>query len=394
MHAALAEIDAIVVRDLGQRYIQRLRSKGGNAARVVDRATLRECLGRVGGIAVVRGYNSTDASRATNLAGVGGGDPGMRIVYVQLAAASGRLQQVRASLAAQAKEIPGTVPRFVSIAAFRGINPRDEADVVLAECEIAKFRELFLFAEADGRSVDILRREHAAWADIHARDATPALWFAPLGGVPLAYVYDGESVPPEVLDLHLDFKPVSFIRAEDAANGTFLQRIAYRVDCGLQPLRTVQRHSVHREGTDFVSRPIPPVIGDAVAETFESDNISRPIFAVCHDRYGADFTAARTLCLVSRYAKRVSTERLEGDPLQFQCAIVAPNWWEAHCRPRCAGSIYFAFSLKSELAQPPGQRTAATSCPDGFGLQLQGVGAIGHSDSAPEPQPLVERRSL
>jgi hypothetical protein len=56
--------------------------------------------------------------------------------------------------------------------------------------------------------------------------------------------------------------------------------------------------------------------------------------------------------------------------------------------------VEFTFSLKNELAQPPGQRTAATSCPDGFGLQLQGVGAIGHSDSAPEPQPLVERRSL
>jgi len=67
-----------------------------------------------------------------------------------------------------------------------------------------------------------------------------------------------------------------------------------------------------------------------VAETFENDGIARTVFGVCHEKYRADFRAARTLCLLSRYARRVCTEHLEGTPLQLQCAIVNDEWWEEH----------------------------------------------------------------
>ena len=122
---------------------------------------------------------------------------------------------------------------FPNLRAFAAHTP----DLIVAECDISQFA--IQFGAYRERSVAVLRGEGEAWTAMDRKNATPALWFAPLGGVPLVFVFDQSSLPSEVLALHLDFKRVSFVPAKEAADPVFLERAAYRLDAGLLPVRVV-----------------------------------------------------------------------------------------------------------------------------------------------------------
>lgn len=250
---------------------------------------------------------------------------GMRVLYVQVPALGERFERVRKALHEQVRQVPGASLDVTLLSRFSGQFVSHPPDLIVAECDVTRFAKQFEAFRDRGTS--ILKGEEEVWTAMERESATPALWFALLGGVPLVFVYDGDQPPAQVYDLHLDTKRVSFVPTEGVAATEFLQTAAYRIDAGLLPVRIVQRHSFHKEGEKHVSREIPRFIGEVVADTFENDGIARAVFAVCHERYGADFRAARTLCLLSRYARQVCTEHLEGTPLQIQCAIVDDGWW-------------------------------------------------------------------
>src|SRR5262249_10118585 len=104
----------------------------------------------------------------------------------------------------------------------------------------------------------------------------------------------------------------------------FVESAAYRYDCGLSAIPITPSFILSRSEPNLV--PIPPFISTIVTEAFDSGN--QWIFSVCATRFEGRFDAAKTLCLVSKYARRTATAQLEGTPLLFQAAIVPNNWWE------------------------------------------------------------------
>ncbi|MBL8792394.1 MAG: DNA integrity scanning protein DisA nucleotide-binding domain protein [Planctomycetia bacterium] len=325
----------------------------------------------------------------------------MRILYVEIPALAERFAGVRHALRTQAQALPRIALTPIQLGQFLAATAEQAADLIVAECAIAEFVDQF--EQNRDAAVSILRREPDAWAKMDGASAAAALWYAALGEAPLVYVHDAEAVPSRVLELHLDNKRVSFVTRDEASAPAFLERALYRFDANVLPVRVLQRHTLRREGGQYVSGAVSPFLSEVMAECFEHDGITRAVFAECQAHYGAVSPVARTLCLLTRYARRMVTEHLEGAPVQLQCAIVPDAWWGDH---RAEFRLLLEFQdnpprlslrelgiLKKSAHCSDGASSLFIVSPDGVLRALVDVGAA-HGGDAHSPATLAARQRV
>lgn len=249
----------------------------------------------------------------------------MDILYVCLPEPSQSFQSAFQALRANVASIPDATLEKVTLSQFAdSYEQRPSFDLIVAECSISEFPgQVQQFMD---KFMSIFVGERTVWSNIVEQSATAALLFAAKPF--LIYLYDIGPLPQKVAEITQFYNNLAFMSCSEITAPGLIESIAFRLDCGLAPLPVVQHLHVEITSGGPIIRKIPEFVSQAVADTFQSDEISRWIFSFCYDHYDADFQVARTLCLVSRYAHRIATEQLEGIPLQFQCAIVPERLWE------------------------------------------------------------------
>lgn len=266
----------------------------------------------------------------------------MNIVYIKSPTSPSSFDAVRAALRENCNRVRCPVPREMTLAEFSEWylkatekDPVETFDLHIVECslkDLAKETE-----EYRGRG-EVFLRDPDLWSQIIQNRAMGAILHASLGQQVIVFLYEEGEVTDEIQKLLARYERMTVKNCTEITNPEFIESAAYRCDCGLSAMLITPSFVLSRSEPKMV--PIPHFISTIVTETFESSAISWWIFSVCAGRFGERFDAARTLCLVSKYARRTTTEQLEGIPLLFQAAIVPNEWWENN---RCTWKPLFSF---------------------------------------------------
>ncbi|HEY47612.1 MAG: hypothetical protein AMJ88_11375 [Anaerolineae bacterium SM23_ 63] len=253
----------------------------------------------------------------------------MDILYITLPEPSNSVLSARQSLNARIKGIPSATLNEIMLSEYADIyrqHSHYSFDLIIAECQINTFNDDIQKYANKLNAIFVGDRE--VWGDIAKESATAALLYTAPGRASIIFLYGDGPIPQKVIDRTLPYTHVTFKSCDEVTKPDFIELLVYRVESGLAPLPLLQHMNVISFAGVVTAQKIPTLISQVLADTFENDDINRWIFSFCYRQYAGDFQAARTLCLVVRYARIVTSEQLEGIPLQFQCAIVPKNWWE------------------------------------------------------------------
>jgi hypothetical protein len=252
----------------------------------------------------------------------------MDILYIALPEPSNSLLSARKSLNDRIKGIPSATLNEIMLSEFADIYRQQSHysyDLIIAECQINTFHDdMQKFAH---KLNAIFVGDRAVWGDITQESAVAALLYTAPGKASIIFLYDDGILPQNVIDRTLPYTHVTFKSCDEVIKPDFIELLIYRVESGLAPLPLLQHRNVISFAGVVTAQKIPTLISQLLTDTFENDDINRWIYSFCYRQYAGDFQAARTLCLVVRYAGIVTSEQLEGIPLQFQCAIVPRQWW-------------------------------------------------------------------
>lgn len=252
----------------------------------------------------------------------------MNIVYIKSPISSSSFAAVREALRkncerVRAKFCEKTLAEFSEW--YLKATERDSTETFhlhIVECSLADLPKEI--KEDYGGKKNPFLCDPAVWPRIIEKKAMGAVYHASLGQQAIVFLYEEGEVTDEVQKLLAHHERMTLKKCIEITNPEFIESAAYRCDCGLSAMLITPSFVLSRSELRMV--PIPHFISTIVTETFESGN--RWIFSVCADRFGGRFAAARTLCLVSKYAQRTTTEQLEGTSLLFQVAIVPNDWWD------------------------------------------------------------------
>lgn len=254
----------------------------------------------------------------------------MNIVYIKSPTLSSSFDAVRAALQENCKCVRDTVFREMTLAEFAEwyLKATERDPVETFDLHIVEYSLKDLPKEIEeyrGKGKKPFLGDPGVWSQIIKNGAMGAVLHASLGQQVIVFLYEEGEVTDELQKLLARYERMGVKKYTEVKNLEFVESAAYRCDCGLSAVPITPSFVLSRSEPKMV--PIPHFISTIVAETFESSAISWWIFSVCADRFGERFDAARTLCLVSEYARRTTTEQLEGTPLLFQAAIVPDDWW-------------------------------------------------------------------
>lgn len=261
----------------------------------------------------------------------------MDILYVKSPRSSSGLQETLTTLRESCRHIPDATLREMTLDTFAEWytenaqkQPPDRFDLQIVECSLDSLHDqIWAYQNAFHPDKD--------WNQIVAESAMGALTWARIGCECVVFVHDGGEVTESIREDLRSFPWMTLATRQQVADVGFLHDAAFRVDLGLKAVRSLQQTGLYRDDSrQWQAFDVPPHIARFVAQTFENDAIHRWLFELCGSLFGKRCEAARTLCVISRYARRVVTESLEGVPLQFQCVIVPTPWWDEHaaeCSP-------------------------------------------------------------
>jgi hypothetical protein len=253
----------------------------------------------------------------------------MDILYIKSPRASSGLQETRGTLRERCRHIPDVALRDMTLAGFAQWyienaqkQPPERFDLQIVECSLDSLHDqIWAYRNACSPDKD--------WDQIVAKSAMGALTWARIGCELVIFVHDGGEVTESLREDLRRFPWVTLATREQVADVDFLHDAAFRVDIGLKAVKSPQQPGLSLDGgRQLQAFDVPPHIARFVVQTFENDDIHRWLFDLCGSLFGKRYEAARTLCVISRYARRVVTESLEGMPLQFQCVIVPTTWWD------------------------------------------------------------------
>jgi hypothetical protein len=255
----------------------------------------------------------------------------MDILYVKSPRSSSGLQEMLATLREGCRQMPDATLREMTLAEFAQWylenarkQPPDRFDLHIVECSLDSLHDqIWAYRNAFYPDKD--------WDQIVAKSAMGALTWARIECEFVVFVHDGGEVTESIREDLRSFPWMTLATRQQVADVGFLHDAAFRVDIGLKAVRSPQQTGLHVDDSRQVQAfDVPPHIARFVTQTFENDDINRWLFELCGSLFGKRCEAARTLCVISRYARRVVTESLEGVPLQFQCVIVPTTWWDEH----------------------------------------------------------------
>jgi hypothetical protein len=253
----------------------------------------------------------------------------MDILYIGLPEPSNLFLSARQSLNDRIRDIPSTTLKEIMLSEFANTYRKHSQysyDLIIAECQVNTFHDDIQKYAKKFKAIFIGNEE--VWRDITKESATAALLYTAPGRASIIFMYDDGSIPQQVIDRTLSYTHVTFKSCDEVTQPDFIELLVYRVESGLAPLPVLKHMNLITFAGVVTAQRIPTLISQVLADTFENDDINRWIYSFCYRQFVGDFQAARTLCLVVRYARIVASEQLEGIPLQFQCAIVPRHWWE------------------------------------------------------------------
>jgi hypothetical protein len=237
----------------------------------------------------------------------------MDILYVNSPRSSSGLQETLTTLRERCRHIPDATLREMTLDTFAEWytenaqkQPPDRFDLQIVECSLDSLHDqIWAYQNAFHPDKD--------WNQIVAESAMGALTWARIGCECVVFVHDGGEVTESIREELRSFPWMTLATRQQVADVGFLHDAAFRVDLGLKAVRSLQQTGLYRDDSrQWQAFDVPPHIARFVAQTFENDAIHRWLFELCGSLFGKRCEAARTLCVISRYARRVVTESLEG----------------------------------------------------------------------------------